>query len=142
MEKYVDNAGSWFELISRMKQSKSDSMHVDVLKDQVKKQLEVRLKKATEQKSEKRREFLLSALENSAHLATPEAEKMKRKRVEFLIVKYEKRLLLLEGIYHNLLENFQYHVGMLDPYVVRMRFNRVQGETRFFDPASVFLSTH
>ena len=129
MEKYVDNAGSWFELISRMKQSKSDSMHVDVLKEQVKKQLEGRLKKATDKKSKKRHEFHLSAVENLAHLATPaeEEEKMKGKRVEFLIVKYEKRLLLLEGIYHNLLENFQYHVGMLDPYVVRMRFNHVHG---------------
>jgi len=132
MQKYVENAGSWFELLSRMKQSKSNGMHVDVLKEKAKKQDEERLKKAIENKEDKKNQW--NALEGDFD-STPE------ERLNFLVAKYEKRLLLLEGIYCDLLEDFSYHVGMLGPYVdlffLNVLYNRVEMATYFWEKSSL-----
>ena len=132
--KYVESGGWWFQLLSGMKHSEArGGAHVDVLKIEVKTRPpslsgESRLEKAKSLKDRMLSEMLAdqSTKEQLAALATGcSANDL------FYIAKHEKRLLLLEGIYDDLLgENFCYHIGCMGPEVdlffINVLYNRME----------------
>jgi hypothetical protein len=124
-EKYTENSGSWFQLLSSIKRSNGGA-HVDVLKRGVKNQSrgfsarDSRLHEAKRIKKERSKFFeekpdSVQELPEGVH-AEMRSRNLLRAQKLFLVAKHEKRLLLLEGIYNELLgDNFCYHIGCMVP---------------------------
>jgi hypothetical protein len=132
-EKYTENSGSWFQLLSRIKRS-NGGKHVDVLKRGVNHHRgfsarDSRLHEAKRIKKERSEKFEEKLPEGV------QAEMMSRNLLRdqklFLVAKHEKRLLLLEGIYNELLgDNFCYHIGCMGPeldlFFLNVLYNRME----------------
>ena len=134
--KYIDNGGWWFQLLTGMKHSKgSGDAHVDVLKMEAKTQTpslsgESRLEK-TKSKKDKMLSVMLADQPTDEQLAALASKDKCSANDLFFIAKHERRLLLLEGIYHNLLgENFCYHIGCMGPemdlFFLNVLYNRIE----------------
>jgi hypothetical protein len=134
--KYIENGGWWFQLLTGMKHSQgSGGAHVDVLKMEAKTQTpslsgESRLEK-TKSKKDKMLSVMLADQPTDEQLAALANEDKCSANDLFFIAKHERRLLLLEGIYHNLLgENFCYHIGCMGPemdlFFLNVLYNRIE----------------
>jgi len=138
LEKYTLNSGSWFQLLSRIKRlPSSGGAHVHVLKMGVKETRgfsarDSRLHDAKTLKKE--RSEKLKPTPQDLHNEQTEAElhaAAQRSQSSFLVAKYEKRLLLYEGIYKELLgDSFCYHIGCMGPaldlFFLNVLYNRME----------------
>ena len=119
VSRYFQNAAHWHELVTKIKESWSkhvvakESDHMLILKEAAKSDARFadtngdRLSRAGKEKDEARILLENSQLDPSNSSSC---------EFNFRLKKYEKRLLMLEQIYRNLLgKNFEYHIGSMGP---------------------------
>ena len=165
MVKYIESGDSWSKLLSRIKQGPGSSGghgHVDVLKSEVKSNAsdDSRLNETKEKKKafkearnpatvRQSRSWLKSTLsftqnqvqlENAATSANVSYDP--KTYDSYLISKHERKLLLLEAIYADLLgEDFCYHIGCMSPemdlFFLNVLYNRMEMADIFWQRSPV-----
>jgi hypothetical protein len=134
--RYFQSAALWYELLSRIQESSAkESDHLSLLKNAAKSNTNrERLIRATKQKENARTmwENSPSDLMHGNSSSSVTLRNRSDNEFNFRLSKYEKRLLVLEQIYRDLLgKNFEYHIGSLGPNVDLFFINVL---VRFFLP--------
>ena len=135
--RYFQSAALWYELLSRIQESSAkESDHLSLLKNAAKSNTNrERLNRAKEQKENARTMLENSTPSDLIHGNSSSSVTLRNRsdnEFNFRLSKYEKRLLVLEQIYRDLLgKNFEYHIGSLGPNVDLFFINVL---VRFFVP--------